>query len=88
MELTLSGLDHAVDQAVEAAIKRHLPVPAPAPPNPWLSRREAAKYIGVSPATLQRYQADGLIPFSKIGGRVWYRRDDLDAALDSHRVSA
>lgn len=46
---------------------------------------EAAKYLGVAPATLQVWRSTGryCIPFLKIGGRVRYRLSDLDNWLKS-----
>lgn len=53
-----------------------------------LDSAEAAKYIGVAPQTLaiwrcaKRYD----IPFVKVGSRVKYRKEDLDAWLASRTV--
>lgn len=47
-----------------------------------LSRVDAAAYIGVSVATLDRLRADGLIRASQVSARlVKYRAHDLDAYL-------
>jgi excisionase family DNA binding protein len=55
-----------------------------------LSNDDAAKYIGVTPRTLEvwrctkRYQ----IPFIKVGRLVKYRKSALDAFLDSRTIGA
>ena len=55
----------------------------------YLSTREAAHYLGLAPRTLNRYRVSGDGPvFHRFGGRVRYRREDLDAwAAARRRVS-
>ena len=53
-----------------------------------MTRREAASYLGVQPATLaqwawhKRYK----LTYFKIGGAVRYRKDDLDRFLSTHVI--
>jgi excisionase family DNA binding protein len=44
----------------------------------WLTHREAAKCLGISPTTLYRYAEQERIEFRKIGNRLEYRRSTLD----------
>lgn len=55
-----------------------------------LNNQQAAQYIDVSPGTLEvwRSQRRYGIPYHKIGGKVRYRREDLDRWLESRRVSS
>ena len=55
----------------------------------YLTTREAARYLGLSLSTLKRYRVSGDGPvFHRFGGRVRYRREDLDAwAAARRRVS-
>ena len=46
----------------------------------YLDTEEAARYLCLAPITLYRKRVDGDgPPFSRIGGRVIYRRADVDA---------
>ena len=47
----------------------------------------AANYLGIAPATLAFWRSRGsqTVPYLKLGGRVVYRKDDLDNWL-SERV--
>lgn len=49
-----------------------------------LTTAEAAKYLGVSDGTLNTWRSTGrfVIPFLKVGGKVFYRKGDLDKFLD------
>ena len=40
--------------------------------------KEAAKYLGISEPTINRKKDQGIIPFSKLGGRVVFSKKDLD----------
>ena len=52
----------------------------------YLSTREAAHYLGLSARTLNRYRVSGDGPvFHRFGGRVRYRRADLDAWAQARR---
>ena len=46
--------------------------------SPWLTRREAAAYLGLP---LSRLEKDRQIPCHRDRGRVLYHRDELDAHL-------
>ena len=48
----------------------------------WIGNREAMKMLGLSRATLQRYRAEKLFPYSKIGGNIYYRRADIENLLE------
>ncbi len=67
----------------ESAGKRQADVP----PEPGaLSTPWAAEYLGLSPATLEALRSRGGGPaFAKLGRRVVYRREDLDAWLAERR---
>ena len=47
-----------------------------------MSAPEAAEYLGVSRTRLFELQADGTMPGVKVGGRRYWRRQDLDAFVD------
>lgn len=59
-----------------------------ATPREWLSAREAAEYTGLGFSTMAKLRLQGgSAPFSKVGEKVLYKRVDLDAWLESKRVS-
>ena len=64
----------------------------PPAPRRGLSEAEAANYIGMSRSFLRQARMDGRRlnrtpgpPFTKIGRKVLYLRDDLDTWLEAHR---
>lgn len=54
--------------------------------NPLLTRKDAARYLGISVSTLARWAMEGTGPAYSKAGRVRYRLSDLDAFIEEHRV--
>ena len=55
-------------------------------PNNRLDRQNAAKYLGKSPKTLAMWAMEGKgPPVKKVGGRCYYRLEQLDAHADGER---
>lgn len=47
----------------------------------YLTRKETATILGVSLVTLHSYTTDGKIKVYKIGGRIRYKKQDIENAL-------
>ena len=47
----------------------------------WLDNEDVMKLLHISPRTLQTWRDNGLIPFSKIGAKLYYREEDLQKLL-------
>lgn len=58
-------------------------------PDGRLTRREAAKFVGVASRTLANWKSRGVGPSqTKIGGRVFYRLADLQLFVADCRATA
>ncbi len=57
---------------------------------PSMTTEEAAAYVGCTPATLTTLRSRGGGPpfYRGLAKRVLYRRSDLDAFIEAHRVEA
>jgi hypothetical protein len=53
------------------------------PAKQWLKSPEVRKMLGISPGTLQNLRANGTLSFTKIGGIVFYRYDEIARLLNS-----
>jgi len=59
------------------------------PTPPWMTTEQAADYLSASPKTLEYMRHTGRSPkFAKMGRRVRYRREWLDAWLEARAVSS
>lgn len=45
--------------------------------------KEAADYIGKTPRTVYNLTEQGLLPCTKLGGKLYYRKSELEAAFRS-----
>jgi excisionase family DNA binding protein len=54
----------------------------------YLTYRDAATYLGTTPAALRKRVERGEIPHIKDGRRVRFDRFDLDAYMRTHRIEA
>ena len=80
-------IDKAVRRAVEDALDKVLAqLEKQGGRKEWMTNREAMEYLGLSKTTLQRYRASGLLPYSKVGGSIYFRRSDINELLEDNRV--
>jgi len=52
----------------------------------WLDLNDAARYFQLSPETIRRWTKSGRLPFYKIGRDYRYRKEDLDAFIERHKI--
>lgn len=53
----------------------------------YYNNKEVASILNVSLRTLARYRSKGLIPYSVIGHRAYYLKDDVHALIEMLRIS-
>jgi excisionase family DNA binding protein len=51
-----------------------------------LNRKEATELLSISYPTLKRYVKEGLIPFYKIRGRVYFKHSELMNSLEKNKI--
>lgn len=52
----------------------------------WLKSPEVMKLLGVSPGTLQNMRINGTIPYTKVGGILYYDYHEIMSVLENNRV--
>ena len=55
------------------------------PSKKWLKSYEVKKMLGISPGTLQNMRVNGTIPFTKMGGILFYDSDDIRKILEDNK---
>jgi len=68
-------------------MRKHEPTPTPTVPKEVLTTREAAAYLSISLPTLFRLTRAGELPHLRIGRVLRYRREDLEAFLESRTTT-
>ena len=56
------------------------------PVKKWLKSSEIRKLLSISPGTLQNMRINGTLPFTKIGGVIYYDHEDIQKMLQSNKV--
>lgn len=52
----------------------------------WLKSPEVRKLLSISPGTLQNMRVNGTLPFTKIGGVIYYDYQDIQKMLTENRI--
>ena len=52
----------------------------------WINNDELAQLLSVSKKTCQQYRDKGLLEFSQIGAKIYYKLSDVSAFLERHKV--
>lgn len=58
-----------------------------APPKKWLKSSELRKILPVSAGTLQNLRVNGTLPYTKIGGVIFYDYDDVEKLIAESKKS-
>ena len=56
------------------------------PAKKWLKSYEIRKLLGISPGTLQNMRMNGTLPFTKIGGVLFYDYENIRKMLESNQI--
>lgn len=56
------------------------------PAKKWLKSIEVMKLLGISPGTLQNMRINGTIPYTKVGGILYYDYHEIMGVLENNRV--
>jgi len=51
----------------------------------WLKSHQVQRMLGISPGTLQNLRINGTIPYSKIGGVIFYSLEDINAIMQFNK---
>jgi len=51
---------------------------------PWLKSAEVLRLLNISPSTLQHLRLTGTLPFTKIGGTLYFNADEIEAILSKN----
>jgi hypothetical protein len=52
----------------------------------WLDNQEVSKLLRVTFRTLSTYRTTGILPFSQVGSKIYYRATDVQAHLENHYI--
>ena len=50
----------------------------------WLDNQEVCRFLKISKRTLQTYRDKLLIPYSQIGGKIYFKASDIQEHLENN----
>lgn len=56
-------------------------------PKKWLKSPEVRKFLGISTGTLQNLRINGTLPYTKVGGVIYYDYVEIMKVLDQNTVN-
>lgn len=54
-------------------------------PAQWLKSSEVRKLLKISPGTLQNLRINGTLNYTRIGGIIYYKYEDIEKILNNHK---
>lgn len=73
IDLIKQQLDKKVDKPAPAKEERK-----------WIKSHTVQRMLGISPGTLQNLRINGTIPYSKVGGVLFYNKEDIEKILENN----
>ena len=55
-------------------------------PKKWLKSPEVRELLSISPGTLQNLRINGTLPFTKVGGVIYYDYEEIQKILEQNRI--
>ena len=52
----------------------------------WMTREGAADYLGISEETIRKWNYDAVLRYSKVRGRVFIAKRDIDKLIEDNMV--
>ena len=52
----------------------------------WFDPQDVCNMLHISKRTLDYYREKGVLPFSKIGGKIFYKISDIEGCLTEHLI--
>lgn len=77
---TLSDLEN-LKREILSEIKTLLHSTNPRPEKKWMKSAEVQKLLGISPGTLQTLRNRDMIPFTRLGGVIYYEQAEINKLL-------
>lgn len=56
--------------------------------NNWLKSKEVVEQLGISHSTLQKLRVKGTLPYTRIGGVIYYESQDIEKLLSANKIFA
>ena len=85
-QLSTEALTEIVEQAVQQALCRYQSATGDSSVPELMTMEEACEYLGISQSHGYKLTSKGVLPHYKPGKRLYFKKSELDAWINSHRA--
>ena len=86
IELITKADFYSLKNEIVEEIKKLIQIPSEQ--KEWLKSADVKNMLGCSPGTLQNLRVNGSLPFTKMGGTIYYSRYDVIKVLSGNKRNA
>lgn len=86
IELITKADFYSLKNEIVEEIKKLIQIPSEQ--KEWLKSADVKNMLGCSPGTLQNLRVNGSLPFTKMGGTIYYSRNDVIKVLSGNKRNA
>ncbi len=54
----------------------------------WINGGKVCRMLHISKRTLQNYRDNGILPYSMVGGKIYYNTDDIENLMQKNYVAS
>lgn len=81
----LHELKEYISESVTSILKEHFSNTVKEPDLVLLKSHQVQRMLGISPGTLQNMRVNGTLPFSKVGGVIFYDKQDILNIIEDNK---
>ena len=81
----LLEIKESIIESLQTMLKEHLDNHNQVPDIELLKSHQVQRMLGIYPGTLQNLRVNGVIPFSKVGGVIFYDKQDILNIIEDNK---
>lgn len=55
-------------------------------PKQWLKSTDVMELLKISPGTLQNLRINGTLPYTRVGGLIYYEASEIDRVMEENKI--
>ncbi len=86
--ITLEDLENfrlTLVENIRELLSENQPVGEQQEENIWLKSHQVQRMLGISPGTLQNLRINGTLPYTKVGGVIFYDRREIIKVMEMNK---
>lgn len=81
----LERFGNKLTETLRSIIEENKSEPVKQEETTWIKSHHVQRMLGISPGTLQTLRINGTIPYTKVGGVIFYDKREITEVLESNK---